>query len=166
VAAGHEEAVALGAAEVEVGATLGQVDVGQRLALGRVDAHAAEQGRIGAERDEGKIQSVQIKGSQIYSADNIRASLPPLQELRKPNTGQIVAAVAAANENPAKQVAVNFQAAEQLGDIDAIVNVTEENPEKILLTADNMGSKSTGVNRYSLGYQHANLFTCRSSDLI
>lgn len=119
---------------------------------------AAEQGRIKLKVIEGKIQSVQIKGSQIYSADNIRASLPPLQELRKPNTGQIVAAVAAANENPAKQVAVNFQAAEQLGDIDAIVNVTEENPEKILLTADNMGSKSTGVNRYSLGYQHANLF--------
>ena len=121
-------------------------------------AQTADQGRIRLKVIEGQIQSVQIKGSQIYSTDNIRASLPPLQEKIKPNTGQIVAAVAAANENPAKQVAVNFQAAEQLGDIDAIVNVTEENPEKYLLTADNMGSKSTGVNRYSVGYQHANLF--------
>lgn len=121
-------------------------------------AQMAEWGKIRLKVIEGQIQSVQIKGSQIYSADNIRASLPPLRELARPNTREIVAAVAVANENPAKQVAVNFQAAERLGDIDAIVNVTEENPEKFLVTADNMGSKSTGVNRYSIGYQHANLF--------
>src|SRR5258706_11908599 len=38
----HEQAVALLAAEADVGATLGQVDVADRLAVGREDAHTLE----------------------------------------------------------------------------------------------------------------------------
>lgn len=118
---------------------------------------AAVGGRVTLRVIEGEIKSVIVKGNQAYDQANIRASLPPLQEKTKPNARRIVAAIAAANENPAKQVAVNFQSAEALGNIDAVVTVTEDRPEKFTLSYDNMGSASTGVNRVSLGYQNANL---------
>lgn len=121
-------------------------------------AQTAADGRVTLKVIEGQVQSITIKGNKAYDEANIRSSLPPLQEKTKPNAKKIVAAIAAANENPAKQVAVNFQSAEQVGEIDAVVTVTEDRPEKFILTYDNMGSKSTGVNRLNAGYQNANLF--------
>lgn len=118
----------------------------------------AESGQIKLKVIEGQVQSVTVKGNQAYNEENIRASLPALQEKTKPNAKQIVAAIAAANENPAKQVAVNFQSAEEIGQIDAVVNVTEDHPQKFTVGYDNMGATSTGVNRINLGYQNANLF--------
>lgn len=107
---------------------------------------------------EGEIRGVQVKGNSFYDESNIRNSLPPLQEKAKPNAKRIIASIAAANENPAKQVAVNFQAADEVGQIDAVVNVTEDRPEKFTVGLDNTGSRSTGVRRLNLGYQNANLF--------
>jgi hemolysin activation/secretion protein len=121
-------------------------------------AQTASGGTIALKVVEGKIQTVAVKGNKAYDEANIRASLPPLKEGEKPNAKEIIAAIAAANENPAKQLAVNFQAAPQIGDIDATITVTEDQPEKYLLNIDNMGSKSTGIHRLSLGYQNANLF--------
>lgn len=121
-------------------------------------AQTASDGQIKLQVVEGQIQSVTVKGNQAYDETNIRGSLPPLQEKVKPNAKQIVAAIAAANENPAKQVAVNFQSAEEVGQIDAVVNVTEDRPQKFTVGYDNMGATSTGVNRINVGYQNANLF--------
>ncbi len=118
----------------------------------------AAAGRVTLKVIEGQVQSVKVKGNEAYDETNIRSSLPQLQEKTKPNAKQIVAAIAAANENPAKQIAVNFQSAEEVGQIDAIVNVTEDRPQKFLAGYDNMGSPSTGVNRINFGYQNANLF--------
>ncbi len=117
-----------------------------------------ENGRVKLKVIEGQIKRIQVKGNQAYGEQNIRQSLPPLQESTKPQTPKLVAAIAAANENPAKQVAVDFQAAEELGQIDAVVNVVEDKPEKFTLGVDNMGAKSTGYNRLTAGYQNANLF--------
>jgi len=62
-----------------------------------------------------------------------------------------------ANENPAKQVAVNFQAGVAAGDVDARIDVTEDKVEKYTLTYDNSGSVAAGYNRVSLAYQNANV---------
>jgi hemolysin activation/secretion protein len=118
----------------------------------------AAAGRVTLKVIEGQVQSVKIKGNESYDEANIRSSLPPLQEKSRPNAKQIVAAIAAANENPAKQVAVNFQSAEEVGQIDAVINVTEDRPQKFIAGYDNMGATSTGVNRINFGYQNANLF--------
>lgn len=80
-------------------------------------AQTAEAGRVKLKVIEGQIQTVLIKGNQAYNQKNIRNSLPPLQEKVKPNAKQIVAAIAAANENPAKQVAVNFHSAEDFDQV-------------------------------------------------
>ena len=48
MAGGHEQAVALGAAEAQIGAALGQVDVRQRFSLTAEDPHAVVLDGIGA----------------------------------------------------------------------------------------------------------------------
>lgn len=107
---------------------------------------------------EGKIKSVTVVGNTAYDAGNIRASLPPLQEGASPHVNRLEAAIALANENSAKQVGVNFQAGALPGELEAKVNVTEEQVVKYFVTADNTGSRSTGYSRVGLGFQHANLF--------
>ncbi|MBS1190010.1 MAG: ShlB/FhaC/HecB family hemolysin secretion/activation protein [Rhodocyclaceae bacterium] len=119
---------------------------------------AASGGNILLKVVEGKVKTVTIKGNQAYDEANIRASLPGIREGLAPNAPEIVSEIAMANENPAKQVAVNFQAGQAPGAIDTTINVVEDRPEKFIATFDNGGSKSTGVHRFSLGYQNANLF--------
>jgi len=107
---------------------------------------------------EGKVQSAKVVGNTAYDAENIRASLPPLKEGASPNANRLEAAIALANENPAKQVSVNFQPGAKPGEIDSRVDVTEDRISKYFVTFDNSGSSSTGYNRLGVGYQNANLF--------
>ena len=106
---------------------------------------------------EGKIARISVAGNKIYDAGNIRASLPALTEGMSPNTSKLAAALTLANENPAKQVAVNFQAASVAGEVDARIDVTEDHPQKYIVNYDNAGSMATGYDRLSLAYQNANL---------
>jgi hemolysin activation/secretion protein len=106
---------------------------------------------------EGKLSKVTVEGNQQYDVANIRASLPALKEGTSPNAPGVVADIVLANENPAKQVAVNFQAGAREGDIDANVKVTEDRIEKTTLTYDNSGSLAAGYHRLSLAYQNANI---------
>lgn len=106
---------------------------------------------------EGKIARVSIAGNRVYDTENIRASLPALKEGESPNTARLVAAITLANENPAKQVAVNFQAGATRGEVDARIDVTEDAPEKYIVNYDNAGSKATGYDRVSIAYQNANI---------
>lgn len=107
---------------------------------------------------EDKIVSIDVKGNSAYDADNIRASLPPLQTGKSLNANQLEAAIALANENSAKQVAVNVQPGAKLGDINTRIDVTEDRISKVVGTFDNTGSSATGFNKVGLIYQNANLF--------
>lgn len=106
---------------------------------------------------EGRVARVTVTGLKAYDEANIRASLPALKEGEAPNASEVVADIVLANENPAKQVAVNFQAGIGPGDVDARVDVTEDRIEKWVATLDNSGSLASGFHRVSLGYQHANI---------
>lgn len=107
---------------------------------------------------EGKLAKVTLAGNHDYAAANIRASLPSLKDGAAVNAKDLVAAITLANENPAKQVAVNFQAGATPGEVEARIDVVEERQSKWSVMADNYGSAATGKTRVSVGYQHANLF--------
>ena len=62
------------------------------------------------------------------------------------------------NDNPAKHVKVSLTPGAQPGDIDAIVDVSDDAPVRYLLGYNNTGSPITGRHRVSVGVQHANLF--------
>jgi len=107
---------------------------------------------------EGVIGKVAISGNQHFDDANIRASLPELKEGRAPNLRKMSEAIQLANENPAKQVELTLGVGKEEGTVDAKVAVTEENPQRIFMTADSTGTEATGVSRVGVAYQNANLF--------
>ena len=116
-----------------------------------------ERGVVTLKVIEVRIRKIDIEGNQYFNADNIRRSLPALREGTSPNTRAISADVVAANDNPAKKVNVTLSSGDAEGEVNAKVDVADENPRKFFLTLDNTGNPQTGDYRLGLGFQHANL---------
>ena len=107
---------------------------------------------------EARIRRVRVQANRFFDEKNVRAGLPSLKEGTSPNTRAIGQDAQLVNENPAKQVSVALQAAEDPGQVDATVRVTDEKPSRVSVFADNTGTPKTGNWRTGLGYQNANLF--------
>ncbi len=107
---------------------------------------------------EARIRRVRVQGNRFFDEKNVKAGLPSLKEGTSPNTRAIGQDAQLVNENPAKQVSVALQAADDPGQVDATVRVTDENPSRVSVFADNTGTPKTGNLRTGLGYQNANLF--------
>jgi len=106
---------------------------------------------------EAKISKLQVSGNKFYDEGNIRRSLPALAEGTVPNAHLVAKNLRLANENPGKQTNVTLRAAEKEGDVEARVEVVDENPSKWFLTLDNTGTSQTGYDRLGIGYQHSNI---------
>ncbi|MBP0598550.1 ShlB/FhaC/HecB family hemolysin secretion/activation protein [Herbaspirillum sp. LeCh32-8] len=104
------------------------------------------------------IGKVTVTDNKYFSEANIRASVPALKEGAAPNLRRISESVQLANDNPAKQVNVVLAADEGEGKVDANIAVTDNNPIRVMLTADNTGSADTGRWRTGVALQHSNLF--------
>ena len=107
---------------------------------------------------EAKIGKVVVEGNKYFDEANIRASVPRVQEGQPPNIFQISDNLRIANESPAKQTTVLLRSAAEEGQVDAVVRIADERPNKISLTLDNTGTQQTGLFRVGFGYQHANLW--------
>ena len=106
---------------------------------------------------EARIRRVRVQGNRFFDEKNVRAGLPSLKEGTSPNTRALGRDAQLVNENPAKQVSVALQAADDPGQVDATVRVTDEKPGKTSVFADNTGTPATGNYRTGVGYQNANL---------
>jgi hemolysin activation/secretion protein len=115
------------------------------------------QGTVRLEVTEGVVGKINVVGNKFFNNENIRATLPSLQESKAPNMRQLSEDIQLANENPAKQVEVTLGVSEEEGKVDAKVNVTDDNPQKFLLTLDDTGTGTTGKHRIGFAYQNANL---------
>jgi hemolysin activation/secretion protein len=107
---------------------------------------------------ETKIGRVTVKNNQYFDEANIRRSLPALQPGSSPNLKQVSANLKQGNENPSKQVTMKLQSGQQDGEVDAVLDVKDESPWKILANGDNTGTESTGKTHIGLILQNANLF--------
>lgn len=107
---------------------------------------------------ENKIGRVRVQNNQFFDEANIRRSLPALQEGRSPNLKQVSANLKQANENPARQVTMKLQAGEKNDEVDALLDIKDESPWKIMGNADNTGTEATGKTHLGVVLQNANLF--------
>lgn len=134
----------------------------RRAGYSTVQVYVPEQelttGVVRLQITEGVIGKVLISGNKHFDNANIRASLPKLKEGRAPNLRQMSEAIQLANESPAKQIEVTLGVSEEEGKVDAKVAVTEENPQRVFVTADSTGTEATGVSRVGMAYQNGNLF--------
>lgn len=108
---------------------------------------------------EGVVSKVVVSGNQYFDEGNILAALPALTTGTMPDLKHLSASTQLSNENPAKQVALTLGTLGNKGDIEAIVNVVDTNPQRVFFTLDNTGTSATGNYRTGIAYQHANLFS-------
>lgn len=114
-------------------------------------------GRVLIRVVEGKLARVDLSGQRQYSAENIRASLPSLQEGRTPQVRRIDAEIQIANENPGKTVQVLLQPGASPGEVAATLTVEEQPVQRFNLRLDNTGGREIGRWRAAAGWQHANV---------
>jgi hemolysin activation/secretion protein len=116
-----------------------------------------EKGEVRLRVVEARIRRLEVAGNKFFDEANVRASLPSLVPGTPPNAIAIAKNLGVVNENPAKQTNVTLRAGEEAGEVDALVEVSDENPKKTFLTLDNTGTAATGYYRLGVGYQNANL---------
>ena len=104
------------------------------------------------------VGTVEIKGNQFFSNDNILRSLPQLATGSSPNTNALARDLALANENPSKQVNGTFRQGQLADPGDASVDVKDSRTVSAFVLLNNTGTSQTGNGRLTLGASHANLF--------
>lgn len=105
------------------------------------------------------IGRVVVEGAGVFGDDNIRRSLPELQEGATPSVKKMGVQTALSNENPAKRVQVALRGSDDNPDrIDATVRVQASDPFTGAASWANTGNASSGRDRFSLTLGHANLW--------
>jgi len=104
------------------------------------------------------VGKVEVVGAEHHGADNIRRSLPELQEGGAPNFRVLAVQTAIANENPDKNVQVAFRAAPEADKINAQVNVRDNRPLRLSTGLSNIGTPATGRDRFTVALAHSNVF--------
>lgn len=105
------------------------------------------------------VGQVEVAGASHFGQDNIRRSLPELQEGGTPFLGLLAVQTALANENPSKQVQVALRASQDDPDlIDATVRVKDSAPLQLSVNLSNTGSSASGRDRLTVSGGHANVF--------
>ncbi len=129
-----------------------------------VPAQKPQGGVITLKVIEYRVSQVEVSGNEHFNVDNIRRGIPGLIEGNSPNMHVIAEQLATSNNNPAKQVSINFRESAQTNSLDAIVRVRDSNPESYVVSyAANTSLSGVGVNgrdntnRVSGVYQHSNV---------
>ncbi len=107
---------------------------------------------------EPRIKEIKVEGNKNYSRENILSSLPVLRIGEPPLVTDISENFRAANENPARKLALRFTALEKPEDLIASIVVNDQKPLKLSLSGDNTGNSQSGHYRMGLTLLHANLF--------
>ncbi|MEI6306770.1 MAG: POTRA domain-containing protein, partial [Deltaproteobacteria bacterium] len=107
---------------------------------------------------EPRITEIKIDGNKHFSRENILSSIPTLVTGESPRVNAISENLRAANENPARKVALQFKAQDNPEELHAALQVTDQKPWKFTLSGDNTGSNASGLYRVGLGFQYFNLF--------
>lgn len=103
------------------------------------------------------IGKVVLEGAQYHSEQNIRASIPELQEGQAPSFSKLAVQMALANENPSKQLQVNLKESETPDTIDVRVSVKDSPALTGSLNWNNTGTNATGNDRATVAFNHNNV---------
>lgn len=104
------------------------------------------------------IGKITVQSQGPVSEDNVRHSLPALQEGQSPNFQALAVQTAIANENPSKQVQVALKESDEAEKIDVNLLVKAVKPFTFSASVANTGSDATGNDRLALVGGHSNLF--------
>ena len=105
------------------------------------------------------VSKVHVSGAEHHSEENIRRSVPDLEEGKQPNTRRLARSLEIANRNASKETTLTFKENdEEPGTLEGTLEVEDKRPWNIFLSADNSGSSEIGTVLSTLGASHDNLF--------
>lgn len=105
-----------------------------------------------------KPGKVRVAGNQAYSEANVRAQIPALQDNEMPNQSDLSRQLFLANDNPSRNIQMNFVSGKEPGEMDVELAVRELNPLRYGITLENTGNKQTGYGRIGGIIHHSNLW--------
>lgn len=105
-----------------------------------------------------KLGKITVTGNKYFPADNVRRSLPRLQEGATPNVRALARDVDFANLGPSKTVAVTLKDSELPDSVDADVKVADRKPWQVFGLLNNIGTEATGELRMTVGGSYSNLW--------
>ncbi|MFH0933580.1 MAG: ShlB/FhaC/HecB family hemolysin secretion/activation protein [Pseudomonadota bacterium] len=116
-----------------------------------------ENGRIRFRVVESRFGLVTVKGQKFFTEESVRNALRSVRQGGVPRSKQIARELKLANENPARQLNVVLKAGKVEEEVDAEVQVADQDPTQWSAYIDNSGSEETGQSRLGISYRHANL---------
>lgn len=105
-----------------------------------------------------KPGKVRVVGNKAYSEANVRAQIPALQDGEMPNQSDLSRQLFLANDNPSRNIQMNFAPDKEPGVMDVELAVRELNPLRYGVTLENTGNKQTGNTRVGGIIHHSNLW--------
>jgi hemolysin activation/secretion protein len=117
-----------------------------------------EKGTVRFRAVESRFAKVEVKDNRYFSEANVLNAIPSLRIGGVPVSRQLAKELKLANESPARQLNVVLKAGEKEDEVDANVVVTDSKPFAWGASLDNTGSRETGISRFGVTMQHANLF--------
>lgn len=111
------------------------------------------------------LGSVEVKGNEHFSAENVLAALPGLVPGTSPDVRELGREIALANEHPAKRLALVMKEGQATDTVDAEVRVRDASPAQTIVsltgqTRDQYDeiNRNTGYTRLSVAHQRSDLF--------
>jgi hemolysin activation/secretion protein len=104
------------------------------------------------------IGQVIVEGNRYFDDENIRRSVPGLEEGETPNTRRLSRSLRIANNHASKTTVLRFREGEAADSIDAVLEVEDRDPGLFFVSLDNTGPEDGEQWRTTLGYQNGNLF--------
>ena len=105
-----------------------------------------------------KPGKVRVTGNHKFSTANIRAQLPALVDNELPNQDNLSRQLYLANDNPNRNIQMNFAQTNEPGVMDIELAVRETNPLRFGITLDSTGNKQSGYYRLGGIIYYSNLW--------
>ena len=106
---------------------------------------------------EAALGRVLVQGNKFFDESNVLHALPTLRVGETPNISKLGADLRLSNESYAKQTQVTFRQGEDPRTVDAVVNVSDDQPWHAAISLDNTGTDQTGNWRLGFAYLNANV---------
>ena len=104
------------------------------------------------------VGDINIEGNTHFGPDNVLAMVPSLASGVTPDSRRVSRDLQRANRHPSKRLALTMRRSETPDAVDALVTVRDESPHTLFLSLNNRGSRDSGKERLTAGYQYSNLF--------
>lgn len=104
------------------------------------------------------VGDINVDGNAHFDPGNVLAMVPSLSPGATPDSRRLTRDLQRANRHPSKRLALTMRRSETPAAVDALLTVRDESPHTVFLSLNNRGSRDSGKERLTAGYQYSNLF--------